>query len=177
VLAPAALLPGLLRPRILLPRNTLVTLELVQEISTSNASPDDFFELRVAEPVLLEGRVLIPAQARGQGQVVDAQGGGVFGSPAKLQLAIRYVEVDGEQLPLRFYQPMMGEDKSKQGMAMGMIPVVGLFAPFVHAGDIILPPGTRLIAKVAKDISIFPPSPPPDPLVPTATGSKQGAHK
>jgi hypothetical protein len=144
---------------LVLAKNTLVTLTLVDEVSSNNSKPDDLFELRVADPVLVQGRIVIPSGARAVGQVIDAQKGGIFGHPAKLLIAIRFVELESRKIPMRFYQPSQGNDRTTQATVLALVPIAGLFAPFIRGGEIVLPPGVQLVAKAAEDTPMQLPPP------------------
>jgi len=157
--------------------NTPVVMELLGEISTKKAMPDDFFDLVVCEDVLVGTVVAIPAKAKAVGQIVDSQKARTFGTPAKLLLAIRYVETERGRIPMKFFQPAIGEDRINKASGMALIPVAGLFMAFMKGGQIILPPGTKLIAKVAKDTplgipAVTPPVPSPLPAPETADSPK-----
>jgi hypothetical protein len=131
-------------------------MELLEEVSSKRSKPDDYFELHVLEPVFVNGQIVIPAKARAVGQVIDSQKSGIFGTPAKLLIAIRYADVGGKRIPMRFYEPRFGTDRTNVGIGIGVVPLVGIFAAFLHGGQIILPIGTVLVAKVAKDIPVSP---------------------
>lgn len=171
---PAA--PAAPKPPQILEAGTLVILETDEEISTAANKADDFFRLHVRTPVLVAGRVAIPAGAKAQGQIIDCQGPKIFGHPAKLLLAIRHAEADGRRIPLRFLGPYRGEDRTQEGAVVSFIPLVGLFAPFIKGGEIILPAGTALVAKVAKDTPLPEPAPPPVPQPPPAESSAPGVQ-
>jgi len=173
---PAPEAPPAPQPAPVLEAGTLVVLEMDDEVSTATNKADDFFRLHVKVPVLVAGRVAIPAGAKAQGQVIDCQGPKIFGHPAKLLLAIRHAEVQGRRIPLRFLGPYRGEDRTQEGVVVSLIPVVGLFAPFIKGGDIILPAGTALVAKVAKDTPLPEPAPPPVPPPPPAEPSAPGVQ-
>jgi hypothetical protein len=151
-------------------------MELLQEISTEKSKPGDFFDLRVPKPVLINNRTAIPAGARAVGQVIDSQEAGIFGNPAKLLITIRYVDLGAQRIALRLYQPSQGTDRTIEAMVMGVIPFVSLVSPFIQGGQIILPIGTQLIAKVSKDsfIQVLPRSPSVDPVTGPILGETNG---
>lgn len=152
--APSSSSPAVETETLLIPGNTLVDMELLQEVSTSRSKPDDFFSLVVSEAVLVDGRIAIPAKARAVGQVIDAQKSSVFGQPGKLLITIRYVEFDGQRVPMRLFRPSRGKDHTSEAMAAGCVPLVGLFALFVQGGEVVLPPGTVITGKVARDSAV-----------------------
>jgi len=157
--APSSPVPATPTPSeepLILPANTLVHVELLEEVSTLKSKPDDFFVLKVASPVYVRGQVVIPTGAEAVGQVIDSQKKGLFGNPAKLLIAIRHAKVARGTIPLRFYGPYQGEDKTKTATGLAFVPVLGLFSAFMKGGEVVLAPGTRLVAKVARDIPLKP---------------------
>jgi len=140
-----ALGPG----ELLLPKGTLIPMELLQEVSTSVSKPGDIFELRVLEAVRVSDQVAIPAEALANGEVIDAQKGGFGGKPGKLLITIRSVAVRGQNIPLRLFHPSNGKDNT--GTSMGVSMVLGPLGLLVKGGDLAIPKGTTLTAKVAKD--------------------------
>lgn len=141
----------------LIPARTIVVLELLQPISTRTAKPGDRFELRVAQPVLISGQTVIPTGSAAIGEVIHAQKGGVFGKAGELLLTVRHVEVNGQRIPMRLFQPAHGKDQT--GTAIATWIAVGVFAAFVRGGQIELPADTAISATVAKDTTIFSPAP------------------
>jgi len=151
------LLPGLVQPvpePLLLPKGTLIPMELLQDVSTSNTKAGDFFELRVVEPLLVNHQVAIPAKALATGEVIDSQKGGFGGKPGKLLITIRSVDVSGQKIALRLSHSSNGEDKTSSSLGLSL--ALGPLGLLVHGGDIAIPKGTVLAAKVAKDTMVQP---------------------
>lgn len=130
-----------------LPGGTLVQMELVDEVSTRKSKAGDFFKLRVAEAVRIQDRIAIPAGAKAVGQVVDSQAGGIFGNPARLVIAVRFVDLGNRLIPMFCSQASLGADRTREAMHLGLVPFAGPFAALIQGGEIILPAGTKLIAK------------------------------
>ncbi len=156
----------------------LVELELAQEVSTKTVKPGDHFALSLASPIVVDGKVVAPAGARGEGEVIDASGGGFGGKPAKLVLAARYVEFDGHRLALHAFKLSgAGRNNSDVAMAASFVPYAGLLAIAIPGGGVGYPAGTRASAKVAAEV-ILPPRPEaPPPVVATIdpqSTAKQG---
>lgn len=142
---------------ILVPKNLLLNLEVVNEVSTKTANPDDFFKLRLAKDLVLDDKVVIPAGTPAVGQVIDSQAPGAFGVPGKLLVAIRFLELGDQKIPLRLYKASEGEDRTSLGTAIGL--AAGPFVALVRGGHVVLAPGQILVAKIAKDTSVVPPVP------------------
>src|ERR1700761_9037111 len=74
---------------------TVIDIEITESISTKTCKPEGMFAIRLASPIAVGGKVIIPAGAVGMGQIVDAEPAGALGRPAKLVLAARYLEING----------------------------------------------------------------------------------
>lgn len=158
-------------------KGTPIVVEITDLVSTRTAQRDDMFNLKLAEPVVLNGVAVIPAGTPGKGQVVDAAKPGMAGKPGKLVLAGRYLELDGQQIPIRgLTMDMTAKDNT--GAAMAATMAVGIFGLAVTGGNMEVQPGTRAHAKLGADFipPAAPPVPPPaDVAPPTAPDTTGGA--
>ncbi len=142
---------------------THVVVEIAEPLNSSKVHRGDFFALRLAEPVSLDGNVVIPAGTTGVGQVVDASPSRGGGAPGKLVLAARHLDYAGQQLPLHALK-LGAKGKDNSALAMGVSFAAGPFAMFVHGGQIEIPVGTRADAKLAPNTgSPLTPAPFPQP--------------
>lgn len=99
VIAPA--LPPVGHPdKILVERDTLIRLMVLNEVSTKVAKAGDRFPLRVDEAVVVNGVTIIPVGATAWGEVLSAESSGVVGKSGKLGAKLLYVEVNGERVLL-----------------------------------------------------------------------------
>ena len=85
----------------LLPAGTAVQLMVVNEVSTKIAKPGDRFLLRVNEPIMANGKIVIPVGTLGYGEVAAAKGNGALGHGGRLAARLLYLEVGGRRLRLR----------------------------------------------------------------------------
>jgi hypothetical protein len=92
---------------LVVPRDTMVRLMVLNEINSRKARPGDRFVLRVDENVTANGIVVIPVGARAWGEVTDSRQNGAVGKAGQISARLLYVEVGGRQVPLT------GEDRSK----------------------------------------------------------------
>ncbi len=75
---------------------TPIHVRLDHSISSRTAMPGDGFHATVSEPVVVEGKTVIPAGARAHGTVVHARPSGRLSGVAQLQLRLDAIEVNGE---------------------------------------------------------------------------------
>jgi hypothetical protein len=92
---------------LVVPRDTMVRLMVLNEVNSRKARPGDRFVLRVDENVTANGIVVIPVGAKAWGEVTDSRQNGAVGKAGQISARLLYVEVGGRQVPLT------GEDRSK----------------------------------------------------------------
>src|SRR5260221_6314986 len=96
----AATLPNRSEP-VTLPENTAIHVTLDQAVSSNRSNPGDHFEATVSEPVVIDGKTVIPAGTQAEGLVVDAHKSGRLIGRARLQLALQSVAVEGQDYDVR----------------------------------------------------------------------------
>ncbi len=142
---------------------TAVIVEIAEPLNSSKVHRGDYFTLRLADSVTLDGGVVIPAGTTGVGQVVDASAARSGGAPGKLVLAGRHLDYAGQQLQLHALK-LGGKGTDRSNLSMGVAFAAGPFAMFIHGGQIEIPEGARANAKLAPNIGSPPsPTPPPSP--------------
>jgi hypothetical protein len=101
-----------------LPENTAIRVTLDQALSSDLSKAGDRFEATVSEPVVIEGKTVIPQGAHAEGWVVDARQSGRLMGRARLQLALQSVAVDGNGYYIRTVSsPKIGRDHKKRNLA------------------------------------------------------------
>ncbi len=144
------------------PQGTVVVVETIAMVSSRFLRTGDKFDLRLAEPLVVDGHLLAPAGATGEGEVIDSDRPGVGGKAAKLVLAARYFQYANIRVPLRgFHVALAGRDQVGTSLAVSV--VVGLPGFFVQGGNVDVPAGTRATAKIAEDVVLPPVAPSPSP--------------
>jgi hypothetical protein len=123
VAAPAA--PADRPGALVLPRQTMVRLMVLNEVNSREASPGTRFVLRVDENVVVGGIVVIPVGAKAWGEVTEVTANKALGKPGSVGARLLYVEVNGERIALA------GEEQSR-GNAGGdkMAMASAAFGPF-----------------------------------------------
>ena len=131
----------------LLPADTEIHLRLLEPVASNTHAHGDRFKLAVAQAVVVDGAVVIPAGAECVGEVVHAGKAGFGGKGGELILASRFVRVGDREVKLRSFTASNGSDRVN--LALGLSPVlVGLF---VQGKNILVPEGTDVYAKIAAD--------------------------
>jgi len=88
------------RPKIVnvtVPEQTPIHVTLDQAVASDENRPGDHFEATVSEPVVIEGKTVIPEGAYAEGVVVDVHRSGRLKGRGSLQLALESVNVNGQE--------------------------------------------------------------------------------
>jgi hypothetical protein len=94
-----------------LPERTAIHVTLDQALASNQNKPGDHFDATVSEPVVVDGKTVIPQGAHADGLVVDARQSGRLMGRARLQLALESVAVDGQNYDVRTgSHPRIGRD-------------------------------------------------------------------
>jgi hypothetical protein len=160
-----------------LPALTPIRIEILAPLGSKTSKSGDIFPIRLAEPLAIDGRELVPAGTSGMGEVVHAKKAGGSGAAGELVLAARYLDVDGRHLKLRSLR-LIPEGNSKINtvntimVATAASPIpVSLVGFFINGGQAGVPEGTIAEAKTAEPFD-FPGAKvtTPDSTVPAETG-------
>ncbi len=81
--------------QITLPAGTVVTVRLASAVGSKLSASGDHFSSSVAQPVEVDGKVVVPAGAEALGKVVEAVPQGRFKGGAVLRLALESVTIKG----------------------------------------------------------------------------------
>lgn len=162
------------------PPLTPVKLVLRAHLGSKISKNGEWFEIELAEPIVVNGVTLVPAGTRGMGEVVHAKKSGGSGASGELVLAARYLDIGERRLRLRsLHFAAAGEDRIgtvntlNVASAASPIPGLSLIGFFIKGKGIDLPEGTLAEAKTAEPFVLEPGVPAaPDPAqTPAATPS------
>jgi len=100
------------------PEQTPIHVTLDEAVSSNQSTPGDHFDATVSEPVVIDGKTVIPQGAHAEGLVVDAHKSGRLMGRARLQLALQTVELDGQYYDVRTVShARIGRDHKKRNWA------------------------------------------------------------
>jgi len=100
------------------PESTPIHVTLDQAVASNQNRPGDHFEATVTQPVIVDGKTVIPEGSHAEGLVVDAKPSGRLMGRARLQLALQAVDVSGQQYDLQTKSsPRIGGDHKKRNWA------------------------------------------------------------
>lgn len=144
--------------RLQVPAGTELVFEMVDSLSSKTSQRGDRFSLKLAEPLLLDGRLLIPAGTLARGDVMHADRARAGGQAGELILAARYLEWDGRKLPLKSLRAGVG--RSRTDAAMGVMVAAGVAGFLVRGGQMEVPAGSPITATLREAVELYvPPAP------------------
>ncbi len=129
---------------------TPVTLEILDPLDSSLLKRGDKFRIRLAQPAMVAGDIVIAAGTKGVGEVVHAEKSRAGGKAGELLIAARHLDYQGNLVRLRGLK-LGGAGKDNTGAAIAVAIAAGPFALFVQGREIIIPAGTHAQAKLAQD--------------------------
>jgi hypothetical protein len=135
---------------------TPIELEIAEPLSSKTSKIDAMFAIRVLSPVLIDGRIVIPAGTPGQGQVVHAAKATGLGKAGELILAARFIDCAGTHIALRGFR-LDGAGRDHSGKLIAATAVGGVLAiplMFVSGGQSIVPAGAHATAKLAAAVDV-----------------------
>ena len=153
---------------------TTVALKMSEALTTEGKKlrVGQRFQLEVAEPVTLDGQIVIPAGSPATGEVTDVRNKGMWGKSGGINARVLFVRANGRQIR------MTGQldDKGVTGTAgvvgaIALVPVAGFFVTGTSAR---IPVGAPVNAFIDEDIPVaFAPAAAPQPMVVAPTSASQ----
>lgn len=142
-------------PYIRIPADTVVEIELTEALSSRTSQQEQVFGLRLAAPIVIDGREVVPAGAIGGGEVIDAHPSAFGGRQGRLIVSGRYIEIGGAQARIRGMQiTAAGAHRVNTALGVSMIPVAGVAAIFIQGGEVEIPVGARGTARLTNDVDV-----------------------
>ncbi len=142
--------PALAGEPVLLPVGTPVPLATMTALSSKANVKGDMVRLRTTRDVVIDGRVVIPADTEAVGQIADARAKGAMGMSGKLTLRPLYLEVGGRVVRLTGAAAEKGE--VDPGAVVGMV----LLTPGFTGRSATIPAGAPVPAVVEKAVAVEP---------------------
>lgn len=136
-----------------LPANTPIILSMNHELHSRHSREGETFPLTVVQDVAVDGQVVIPRGSRAMGEIVWRTGRGAFGKSAKMEVALRYIELGGRRIPLEgsYRQEGEGNTAATVGAVLGAGIVGGLL---VTGRSAVIPAGRELQARTIDAIPV-----------------------
>lgn len=137
-------------PVIDIPRDTPVRLMVLTEVSTKDHDPGHRFRLRVNDPVIVNGREVIPVGAIAWGELLSAEKSGNVGKSGKLSARLLHIDHDGREIALD--GAAQSEGKSGKGETILGVLAAGPLGLFAKGNNAKLKAGEKMTAFIAEDV-------------------------
>lgn len=86
---------------VMVPKQTPIHITLNQALASNQSRPGEHFEATLADPVIVDGKTVIPRGARVEGRVVDAHPSGRLMGRARLRAELDSINVNGHTYDIR----------------------------------------------------------------------------
>ena len=152
VASPIAIVPAAPQAHMLtLPANSEVLLRMSEELTTKGgqAKEGQMFRLTVVHDVKVNGQTVIPMGTPATGEVTWKTGRAIFGKSGKMEIALRYIDLNGERIDLAGEYRQEGE-----GDTLAAVGAVVLAAPLlvITGKSAIIPRGKEMIAHTVSPV-------------------------
>ncbi len=135
------------------PKDTPITLELTQPISSKKSKKNTTFILKTVDNIILNGTVIIPKGEEVRGKVIDSHGNGMFGRGGRLVVDIPSIRtINNVNIPLNGYVNGYGSDDTGAVAVTAVVSLVGGF--FMRGENIYYEPGQLFTVTVQKDTDL-----------------------
>lgn len=131
-----------------------IDLEIVTAASSKTSRQGEQIEIRVVEPVSVDGHVVLPVGTTGFAEVIQVSHRAIGGKPGELTLGRPYLTLAGQRIGLKRlrFGPSSGADRTQQAtIAMALI---GLAGGLITGGSVDILSGTRVNAVLTADTFI-----------------------
>jgi hypothetical protein len=141
--------------QVFLRAGTPLTLKTLTQLTTKgkHLKVGDRFSLEVADPVSLQGQVVIPVGSNAVGEVTSIRNKGMWGKSGNIETRMLYVTANDRRI--RLSGAVSDKGVKAGGGAIATSAIVFLPAGFFMTGtSAVIPPGTRVTALLDEDVPI-----------------------
>ncbi len=145
---------GVLAEQKSLPANTEITLSMNEELTTKGGriSEGHKFGLSVVDDVRLGEKVVIPRGTAAFGEVTWLTGKGAFGKSGKMEIELRYIDLNGRRIPISGKYRQEGEGNTVATVA-GVI-AASVLAAVITGKSARIPQGRELKAFTTEPVPV-----------------------
>ena len=147
--------------KVKIPAGTLITLKLLEGVSTKECSEGDPVNLSILYDVKSEGKKIIPAGTRASGKIVKCVKAKGIGKPGTISIDVSNLVINGSVVTLSTI-PVKSEGKDNSmiayavGGALCLLTVIGAVAVFfIKGGEGEIDAGKMIEGRVSSDTEIY----------------------
>jgi len=136
-----------------IPARTVVEIEITEGLSSGTNNIGDMFALKLAAPLVIDGRTILPAGLVGKGEVTHVGKKGSGGQAGELIVNARYLQCGDLRIPLgHFHYGIAGKNNVGGAFAVAQVIPFGQF--LVSGHDAVIPAGASGTAQVNADVTL-----------------------
>jgi hypothetical protein len=140
-----------------LPANTELLLSMNEDLTTKGIEEGHKFRLTLVTDVRMGDYIVIPKGTPAVGEVTWKTGKGAFGKSGKMEVALKYLDLNGRHVPIEGKYRQEGEGNTAATVA-GVI-AAGVFAGFITGKSAKIPQGRELKAFTTEALPVALPEP------------------
>ena len=147
--------------KVKIPAGTLITLKLLEGVSTKECSEGDPVNLSILYDVKSEGKKIIPAGTRASGKIVKCEKAKGIGKPGTISIDVSNLVINGSVVTLSTI-PVKSEGKDNSmiayavGGALCLLTIIGAVAVFfIKGGEGEIDAGKMIEGRVSSDAEIY----------------------
>lgn len=134
-----------------IPAKTIVEIEITEGLSSRTNNIGDMFALKLATPLIIDGKTILPAGLTGRGEVTHVAKTSGGGQSGELIVNARYLQCGDLRIPLgHFHYGIAGKSNVGNAFAVAQIIPFGQF--LVSGHDAVIPAGSSGTAQVNADV-------------------------
>jgi hypothetical protein len=137
-----------------IPALTPVELEIMTPASSKTSRQGEEIQIRLVEPIIIDGKTIVPAGITGTAVVIQASPGGLGGKAGELVIGMPYLKMGNQQIGLKRlrYGPATG--RGRDTAALAAVVAIGLPGLLISGGRVEIKSGTRANAMVSSDTTV-----------------------
>ena len=155
------------RPQVeemVIPAGTLISIRFLNTLSSKNNKTGEIFNFQITENVILDNKLVIPANFEGVGEITEAKKATLLSRSGKLEVEFKSISaLDGTSIAL-----MLGEEAQKENkriivaVGVGILGVIVLSNPIgllagalVPGKNVTIEEGTEMFLQVKSDTPVI----------------------
>jgi hypothetical protein len=144
---------GVKKGNVYVPKDTQITLELIDSVSSKKNKTGDPFKLKTTEDLRINNVVILPKGLECEGVIIKASSNGIFGRGGNLEINIPSIQTrNGVNIPLNGYVKGYGRDDNGAVAVAAVVSLVG--GLFMHGENIYYNQGQVFKVTVQKDTDL-----------------------
>jgi len=149
---------------VIVPAGTLILISFLNSVSSNKSEEGEAFNFLIKENVFMGDKLIIPANTRGEGKVVEAKKASILVRAGKLALEFKPISaLDGTPLPLVWGEEAKEENKRiAVAVGVGVLGLIILSSPvgliagaLVPGKNVKIEEGTEMFLQIEQDTRVI----------------------